>query len=136
TAAGYVLYTSAPIYDGDRLAGIVLVGTRAAALVPALKEEALADVTFYESGAAVASTFPREGPVAEADLTPPPQLVAGQLNAAGLRETRTLFGRGFSLLYTDLVLRDRSVGLLSVALPNDSIVAAGATSRSRMTLLF
>jgi putative nucleotidyltransferase with HDIG domain len=136
TSAGYVLYTSAPVYDSDGLAGVVLVGTRVASLVPMVKQEALADVTIYADGNPVATTLPREGQPGENDLGLPPQLIANGLETGAVREERSLFGRGFAVLYTGLVLRDRTVGLLSVALPSDSIVNAGATTRTRMALLF
>src|SRR5262249_34980372 len=42
-----VLYTTAPIYDGDALAGVLLVGTSAHTLVERWRGATLADVTLY-----------------------------------------------------------------------------------------
>ncbi|HEX5397161.1 MAG TPA: cache domain-containing protein, partial [Candidatus Limnocylindria bacterium] len=61
TQSGPALYTAGPIFDGDRLAGVVLIGTPLADLVPEMKAEALADVSIYDAhGAPLASTLEAE----------------------------------------------------------------------------
>ena len=138
TPYGYALYTAGPIYNGDELVGAVLVGSLLESFVPVAKSEALADVTFYDfEGVPLSSTFAtaREDSE-EADLTPASEVVA-DLDAPGaLRETRTLFGRDFDLLYGELVIRDRAVGMYSVALPSSFILSAGGATRWQLGLLF
>lgn len=137
TSYGYALYTAGPVYDGDKLAGVVLVGSLLDSFLPVAKGEALADVTFYDFQAhPLATTFAEPGNDDEADLTPAAD-VAGTFGAPGaLRETKTLFGRQFDLLYGRLVIRDQAVGIYSVALPSSFILSAGGATRWQLGLLF
>ncbi|MBI2724078.1 MAG: HD domain-containing protein [Chloroflexi bacterium] len=135
TAAGPSLYTAGPVFDGDRLAGIVLVGSRLDAFLPIAKSESLADVTVYDlTGAPLASTFV----LADGGGSVSPD--GGLLAAGGLqrpvREQKQLFGRDFDLLYGNLQLRGQTVALYSVALPSSFIVSAGAATRMQIATLF
>jgi putative nucleotidyltransferase with HDIG domain len=133
TGAGYVLGTTAPIYDGDTLVGAILVGTTLETLLPATKVNALADVTFYSPGGApLASTFAGDGQSAEADLTP----AGSRVDSGAFRETRSVFGRDYSFLYADLKVRGSSIGLYSVALSNDFVTSAGGRTAGQMAVLF
>jgi len=126
---GSVLYTAAPIYDGDRVVGAVLAGTRLETFVADAKLEALADVTIYDrSGAPAASTFGEDAPHASA-------LALSSLDQP-LREHQSLFGRDFDLLYGTLALRGRPVAAYSVALPSDFIFSAQDDTRTQMAILF
>jgi putative nucleotidyltransferase with HDIG domain len=133
-ADGGILYTAGPIRDGDRIVGVVLVGSSLDAFLPAIKLEALADVTFYSiDGAVLGSTFNRSDGSAEALSL----IGTDELNGvAGLRETKTLFGRDFDLLYGELRVRDETVGLFSIALPSSFIQSAGADTRLVMMAVF
>ncbi|MGB2694018.1 MAG: HD domain-containing phosphohydrolase [Dehalococcoidia bacterium] len=137
TSAGYALYTAGPIYDGDQIVGAVLVGSRLESLLPALKGEALADVTVYGfDGAELSTTFAASNTSDEANLTPDPEAISAFGTPDTIRETKTLFGRGFDLLYGEMVVRDQVVGMYSVALPSSFILSAGGTTRWQMGLLF
>ncbi len=137
TADGYALYTSGPILDGDRLVGVVLVGSLLDSFLPVAKGEALADITVYDfDGTPLATTFATTGTDEEANLTPDEEGLAGSGGAIALRETRTLFGREFDLLYGDLVVRDQVVGVYSVGLPSSFILSAGSGTRWQMGALF
>ena len=131
---GAAFYTGGPIVDQDgKLVGAVLVGTSIESLMPAMKHEALADITFYGfDGSVLASTFSRAD--TDADLAPAVEIGEGSL--AGYREVKSIFERDFDLLYGELRIRDETVGLFSVALPSSFISSAGSTTRWSMTVVF
>jgi putative nucleotidyltransferase with HDIG domain len=137
TQRGYALYTSGPLYDGDHLVGVVLVGSTLDSFLPIAKGESLADVTIYDfAGTPLASTFADAASAEEADLTPDRAVVEEFGQPEALRETKTLFGRDFDLLYGELSVRDQSVGIYSVALPSSFILNAAGTTRLQMGLVF
>jgi putative nucleotidyltransferase with HDIG domain len=137
TADGYALYTAGPIYDGDRLVGVVMVGSLLESFLPIAKGEALADVTIYDfNGAPLATTFADSADPEEAPLAPGDKALAQFAAPAGLKEGKTLFGRGFTLLYGELTVRNQAVGVYSVALPTSFILSAGGATRWQMGLLF
>ncbi len=136
TPDGYALYTSGPIYDGDKLAGVVLVGSTLRSFLPGAKAEALADVTVYDfGGTPLVTTFPDAQNNTEADLTPADGVLAS-VGASTVREHKTLYGRDFDMMYGKIVIRDRAVGRYSVGLPSSFILRAGATTRWQMAVLF
>ncbi|MCC7366765.1 MAG: HD domain-containing protein [Dehalococcoidia bacterium] len=134
TGQGPALYTAGPIRDLDgNVAGVVLVGSLLQSFLPAVKLEALADVTFYDAaGTPLASTF-YFGAEEQASLA-----VAREAGMAGgiLRERKSLFGRDYELVYGDLRLRNEVVGQYSVALPSKYISSAGSSAQLRMSVLF
>ncbi len=140
TADGFYLYTSGAIAANDRIVGAVLVATRLDTLTAAMKEDALANVTLYDfKGLPLASTFSRSVDARPGDAVLDVEGEALQGATAGvttIRETRTLFGREYDLLYGRLIVRGRAVGLYSVGLPTDFIFSAGIATRTRVALLF
>ncbi len=134
TSARSVLYTAGPIYVGEVLSGVVLVGTTLESALGAAKSEALADVTVYdESGAPIATTFASfDGNDASTLVSRP----AGGADESLLREHKTLFGRDYDLLYAPLEIRGEPVAVLSVGLPSSFIFSAQATTRAQMMMLF
>jgi putative nucleotidyltransferase with HDIG domain len=131
---GPALYTAGPIYDGDRIAGVVLIGSSLESLLPAIKHEALADVTFYGLDSAVlASTFSLGD--GDADLSASSDNATPE-TLAGLRESRSLYGRGFDLLYGELRIREETVGAFSIALPSSFISSASSDTRWAMMAVF
>ncbi len=137
TNDGYALYTAGPLYASDKLAGVVLVGTPLNSVLPVSKSEALADITVYDfNGAPLATTFADGANTDEADLTPADRTLSQFDAPAGLREQKELFGRGYDLLYAPLVIRDRTVGIVSIALPSSFILSAGSSTRWQMGLVF
>jgi len=140
TSAGQVLYTASPVYAGETVVGAVLAGTTLHSLVREIKQEALADITLYESsGEPLGTTFVIPGATSEseADLGVPGDLLPA-IGTAGvtLREHRPLWGHGYDLVYSPLVVRGRNVGIYSVGLPTDFIFAAQSDARWQMALLF
>jgi putative nucleotidyltransferase with HDIG domain len=137
TEYGYALYTAGPIYDGDKFAGVVLIGSLLQSFVPVAKSEALADITFYDfEGAPLASTFATPQSSDEADLTPDASVTSDFDQPGAIRETKTLFGREFDLLYGPIVIRDQEVGMYSVALPSSFILSTAGSTRWQLGALF
>jgi putative nucleotidyltransferase with HDIG domain len=132
---GGAFYTGGPIRDENgRLTGVVLVGTSLETLLPAMKFEALADVTLYDlNGGVIGSTFERASEDVDLDTA---QLMTDEGHLAGIHEVRPVFNRDFDLLYGELRIRGEIVGLFSVALPSSFIASAGSTARWAMTAIF
>jgi putative nucleotidyltransferase with HDIG domain len=131
---GPVLYSAGPVFEGDRLVGVVLVGTPLSTLLPALKVQALADVALYDfSGRVLGTTFAAD----EGDFVSPPAGVLAQLgDDTAVRQTRTIAGREFDLLYATLRLREEPIGVYAAALPSSFIASAAGVTRLQMTVLF
>jgi putative nucleotidyltransferase with HDIG domain len=131
---GHVLYTAGPIFDGDTLVGVVLIGTPLPSFLAAAKSESLADVTLYGSdGTALGTTFAGvEGGVLNVD----PDLGGALEESPLVREHRSLMGRDYELLHGPLLLRGENVGSYSVALPSSFIFNAQSTTRGQMVVLF
>jgi putative nucleotidyltransferase with HDIG domain len=137
TSEGFALYTAGPIFNGDELVGVALVGSRLETFLPIVKTESLAEVTVYDfDGVPLASTFAEPSSDDEADLTPDASVVEGFGTPGAVRENKSLFGRDFDLLYGELAVRDQTVGIYSVALPSSFILNAGGTTRWQMGGLF
>ncbi len=140
TSDGFVLYTAGPISDDGEVVGVVLVGTYLDSFVADAKSEGLADITVYVfDGNPLASTFARPGDASadEARLDVGGDVLNDTaLGAATVREHRTLWGRGYDLIYGRLEVRGQAVGLYSVGLPTDFIFGAASTTRTQIALLF
>ena len=140
TSEGFVFYTAGPIFENDSLTGVVLVGTTLDSFVQQTKTEALADVTVYDfDGNPLASTFaqPDAASTDEARLNVDRAILDEAIpGGSAIREHRTLWGRGYDLLYGRLEVRDQVVGLYSVGLSTDFIFSAGTVTRLQMALLF
>ncbi len=92
-----VVYTVAPVYDGTRLAGALLVGTSARTLVERWRGSTLADVTLYSAaGAPLATSL-------GADL--PQELASAQRSAGAVNRTVTLGSRSYIEIVSPLLLR-------------------------------
>jgi putative nucleotidyltransferase with HDIG domain len=128
-----VFYTGGPIRDAaDNVVGAVVVGTRVSSLLPAMKHEALADITVYDHGGRVlGSTFAADEGV---DLSP--SGVAAPSDLPGMREIKSVLGRDYDLLYGELRIRGEAMGLFSVALPSSFISSAASTTRLGMVVIF
>ncbi len=137
TEDGYYLYTAGPIRQEGAVVGAVLVGSSLTSFLPAAKSEALADITLYGfDGTPVGSTFADTENSEEVDLTPSDEAVDAGAGGGAIREHKELYGRGFDLLYGELVIRNEVVGLYSVALPTSFILEAGVATRWQMGGLF
>ena len=139
TSSGYVLWTAGPIVTDSGRAGVVLVGTTLETFVRQSKAEALADVTVYDfTGNPLTSTFPigERASTQEASLDMTPAILDDSIKGSVVREQRSLFSRGYDLLYGRLELRGQVVGLYSVGLSTDFIFNEGSSTRTKVMLLF
>jgi putative nucleotidyltransferase with HDIG domain len=138
TSDGLVLWTAGPVFAGGAPVGAVLVGTYLESFVNETKVEALADVTVYDfEGTPLASTFALgRARSEEVSLEIAPAVLGDSIDGSNRRETRSLLGRNYDLLYGRLELRGQVVGLYSVGLPTDFIFNAGKNTRTQVMLLF
>ncbi len=134
TASGAALFTAAPILDGSRVLGVVVVGTPINQVLWSAREQALAYVSAYDpSGRPLGSTFGLS--VAELSTLRPLEPI-DVLSPALVREHRDVLGRGYDIVYAPLVVRGDVIGVQSVALSTDYVVAAASTARTRMAAFF
>lgn len=140
TSEGFVLYTAAPILVDGRRVGVVMVGTYLDSIIRQMKTQALADVTVYDLiGTPLASTFarPDDASTNEADLALTSDFADRALvENTTIREHRTLWGRGYDLVYGPLKVRGDPDGLYSVGLSTDFIFNAGTSTRRHIAILF
>ncbi len=130
----WAFYTAAPIEEGGRLTGVVLVGTKLSSFLATAKSEALADLTFYAPDYSfLATTFVDH---AESVAALAPKSGPRSSDAGPWRERSEVFGREYELLYSDLRVRGEPAGYYSVALPTSYIASAGSTARTQMAVLF
>ena len=136
TSTGTILYTAGPLVIDGRFAGMVIVGSSLQSLLPAIKSEVLADITFYsQDGIVLGSTLGGATPDAaialrESEAFGKPEAIAG------LRQSHALGGRDFDLLYGELRVRNETIGIFSVAMPTSFINTAGSNTRTAMMAVF
>lgn len=131
-AAESYFYTVAPVVDSEgRFLGAVLVGTRLNTLLDLLRERSNAQqVVLTSQGSFQASTLKVDPQVfeltaeqaAEVDRTPSRQLEVG--------------GQNYEALYTPLLIRQQTVGVMITLLSSDFVVSAEATSRNAIAAVF
>jgi HAMP domain-containing protein len=104
-----------------------------------MKAEALADVTFYDKERQpIASTFvqPDNSASTEADLSAPEDLGSRFEQGGAYREPKTIWGRDYSVLYTQSLVQGAPIGTYSVSLPTEFILDAQGDTRWKMAFLF
>jgi putative nucleotidyltransferase with HDIG domain len=140
TPEGFALLTAAPVRSGTETVGVAVVGTYLDSLARQAREEALADVTFYDfAGRPLASTFVGGGSAGEeANLGIGTSTLDSILARYGetTRESRNVWKRDYDLAYGPLIIRDQVVGLYSVALPTHFIFQASSVTRWQMSGAF
>jgi putative nucleotidyltransferase with HDIG domain len=140
TPEGLTFFTAGPIRSGTEIVGVVLVGTYLDSLARQAREEALAEVTFYDfKGRPLTSTFAGGGSASEeVNLGIGSSTVDSILGKHGetTRESRSVWKRGYDLVYGPLIIRNQVVGLYSVALPTQFIFQAGSATRWQMSAVF
>lgn len=135
TALGPYIFSSAPVRDSNgQLVGILMVGTRLEALMTILKPQALADIVVLNPTGEVSVTTVAVPP----DDYPEIALASGQVGQVSptfLRDIK-LSSRDYKGVYSPLVIRRQTVGILMVMLPSDYVFTTGATSRNWFILIF
>jgi len=140
TPEGPTFFTAGPIRSGTEVVGVALVGTYLDSLARQAREQALADVTFYDfKGRPLASTFADWGSAnEEVNLGIGSSTLESILGKHGetTRESRNVWRRGYDLVYGPLIVRNQVVGLYSVALPTQFIFQASGVTRWQMSAVF
>jgi signal transduction histidine kinase len=134
-SVGPTLLTSAPVRDGaGRLVGVLLAGSRLESVLNDLSSQALADIWVLDSdGDLLSSTLPEPVEGYEVLEMHP---AAVQATDASVRRDFDLNQRPFQAVFSPLVIRRQSVGVLGVALPSNYIVDTEATSRNWFAAVF
>jgi two-component system sensor histidine kinase VicK len=130
--SGHLFYTGGPIKQKDRIVGAILVGTYLDEFLVEIKQEALADVTFYDNqGQVLDTTFPGGREQVKDILEVPYASVRSILDRAeeSLQSSVSLYGRTYRIVYGPLQIRGELLGIYSVALPSSFIVERKFTSR-------
>ena len=154
TPHGPMIFTVGPVFYNGEQVGAAMVGTYIRELVVMLTENAVARVTLYDPlGQVIDTAFGSSQPALTELLQESPdryETVLTLLNESSerypvvttsaedsvpLRRVQVL-GQEYSLAYGDWRLRGQSLGLFSVALPNNFIVSAAVTSRNSLSILF
>jgi len=138
--SGYVFYTGGPIKQEDRIVGAILVGTYLDEFLVEMKQEALADVTFYDNQGQVLDTTFAGGREQFKDILEVPyplvQSILARPEATLQDKAVPLYGRTYGIVYARLQIRGELLGIYSVALPSNFIVEKAATSRLRFGIIF
>lgn len=135
TQIGTYLMTSAPVYNSQsQLVGVILIGSNVDSLVKTIKSQALADTILLDtSGHVLDSTFPfiDEG---RNNLMLSPNEVEELV--ISLSKDVTISARGYEVFYSQLILRQKKVGFLGIALPTNFVVATESTSQVTLSIIF
>ncbi|NJN19504.1 MAG: HAMP domain-containing protein [Oscillochloris sp.] len=135
------LWTSAPIRDGEQLAGGAMVATPLPELLNWLESQSQAAVTtFYDGrGIAVATT---QILVSDAQVPAIPVALLEQLalrrnsDAPGhIQDIATLSGREYQLAYSPLQIRRTIDGYFAIGLPRSFVISAWQSQRNPLIAL-
>ena len=134
TIYGPYLMTSAPVVSEDsQFAGVIIIATNLDSLVSTIKSQALADTLILDFvGSLLAFTKPLESGSDNVSLTTEE---ISKLNPS-YSKSLDLSEREFEVYYSPLILRQRVVGILGVALPTNFVVSTESTSRNSLALVF
>lgn len=136
---GYVFYTGGPIRYGGQVVGAILVGTYLDEFLAEIKQETLADVTFYDNRGQVLATTFRGGEEQVKDILEVSPAFCQSIIARPdetLRRSFTLYRRPYETVFGPLQIRESSLGIFSVTLPSNFIVQKAATSRLQFGAVF
>ena len=135
TPQGPYLFTSAPVRDtNNAVVGAMLIGTRLSTLLADLKTQTYADVVMLDrQRQLLGTTLPEpEGGYAELERA---AASASPIGSAATQDLQ-LYGRGYQISFTPLLIRRETVGNVGVVLPSNYLVDTEATSRNAFSLFF
>lgn len=143
TIFGPYLFTSAPVLKTDtgEFAGLLVIGTQLQTVAQDIKSQALADTLILdETGNILVTTFAIDDPTDNKKL----MLDTGDLkkfnqdqDQRAYSQTATLStGKEYEVYYSPLVIREREVGILGIALSTKFVVDAQSTSRTSLSWIF
>ena len=135
TQYGPYLMTSAPVHNSrSQLVGVIVIGSNIDSLVKKLKSQALADtILMNTSGKVLDSTFSFIEESSNNLALNPNEIEA--LSVSLSREV-TISDRKYEVFYSQLILRQKNVGFLGVALPTNFIVTTESTSQITLSIIF
>ncbi|HSV86456.1 MAG TPA: adenylate/guanylate cyclase domain-containing protein, partial [Levilinea sp.] len=124
------LYVSSTIYDDDRAIGAALVGRSLESLADRLGQDTLSKVTFYDqAGYPLSTTLFTSHDVFPLAQTQVARLLAPQAVPGIIRELQ-IGGAAYSEVVAPWKVRgDLTLGLLSIALPQDFLISGGPMPR-------
>jgi len=137
----YYYYTAVPAISGNRMAGVVVVGTSLNTVLPLLKSTSLADLIVYgQNGQAIASTL---GPQGTESLFIRTISIPDTLYQEVVNQDKTVTGENFqvdgrwySLLRSPLKVGDDRLAVFAVVLPLDFVVESSSVNRNNYVLLY
>jgi len=137
----YYYYTAVPAVSGNRMAGVVVVGTSLNTVLPLLKSTSLADIIIYGSnGQAIASTL---GPQGTESLFIRTISIPDTLYQDVVHRDETVTGENFevdgrwySLLRSPLKVGDDRLAVFAVVLPLDFVVESNSVNRNNYVFLY
>lgn len=135
TQFGTYLLTSAPVYNSQsQLVGVIVIGSDIDFLVKKLKSQALADTILLDtSGHVLDSTFPFIDEGSNYLMLSPNEIEELDIS---LSKDVTISARDYEVFYSQLILRQKKVGFLGIALPTNFIVATESTSQITLSIIF
>jgi signal transduction histidine kinase len=136
---GYLFYTGGPIQYEGQIVGAILVGTYLDEFLAEIKQETIADITFYDNqGRVLTTTFRGGGEQVKEILQVTPtfcQSIVARPDET-LRQSLTLYGRPYEMAFGHLQIRESLLGIFSVTLPSNFIVQKAAISRLQFSVIF
>lgn len=138
TEKGDFLFISGPIFDSDRkLVGVILVGKPLSDLTNQLREETLAQITFYDfEGIPLASTFSTAIQLESANVS---QILSNQNDVSYMESnSRKIDSRniGYREIFAAWEVRGgKDLGVLGIALGESFLVSTTRITRIQISLL-
>lgn len=136
---GHYFYIASPVYNRDQqLAGVILIGKSVANLARQMREETLAQVTFYDvHGQPLASTFPLPDSLAQ---TTAATILENQQTESYRRNANRRDFQAFDLNYGEIlgpweVRGGADLGILGVSLMKNSLITASLPTRIQIIVL-
>lgn len=143
TIFGPYLFTGAPVLKTDtgEFVGLLVIGTQLQTVAQDIKSQALADTLILdETGNILVTTFAIDDPADNKKL----MLDANDLDKfnqdqdtrAYSQKATLATGKQYEIYYSPLVIRERDVGILGIALSTKFVVDTQSTSRTSLSWVF
>jgi len=140
TQQGWYLFTVAPVrrLADDALVGAMLIGTNLNDLLIDIKQLALADISVLNpDGRLLETTFVQSDPqFLTAGNVEALALPGGLITGTTQLRSVEIYGRPFQVADSPLVVRQQTLGILSVVQNSNFVVDSAANSRNVISLLF
>jgi two-component system NtrC family sensor kinase len=135
TNYGPAFFTVAPVNDAQgKLTGVLMIGTYLDNLLADAKNEALADVAIFDQNGSLIGTTLAKPDEGFGQLEEAAQDLQG--SSGPVTKEISLYNRDYQVLFTPFMVRNEQLGWLGIALSNDYVTSAEATSRMTFALIF